>query len=716
MPTTSEPDHNPQQPAPPAGAGSANTSSSGQPALDEGVDAALARMPENAYRELRPGEVYQPLVADERPAHEVTARSIGFGLANAVVWSAAVSYLTLKLGQGLEAAVPISILAIGFSVLFRRRSTLLENMNVLALGATSGIVVGGSLFVMPAIHILKLDDLSSFFQVFFVPLLGAALGVLFLIPLRRYFVRDMHGKLPFPEGTAIAEVLVAGQRGGKQAVLLLKAMGIGYVFDLLTTLFRAWPETFTTAALGQLAGFTARFKAVFSLNTTAAIAGLGYLIGVRYAAFIMAGSLLSNFVLVPFLAFLGQQGAITVGIGVPPLGEMSHAQLFAEYARYMGIGAIFVAGLVSVLKMLPIMGQAIHQGLRGLAQRRRDGAAALPRTEQDIPISVVLGLIGLVVAAIWIYFRLAVTANQSSPTLMATLAVIIAVTVALLFSAVSAWAVAMISVTPISGMTLMTLIVSAVLLKKLGLSGREGMLGVLLIGGVVCTALSMTGTLVTEFKLSYWLGATPRKVQWGNIIGSVLSALVVTAVMLLLAKVYGFSEAEGHSQPLAAPQANAMAAVLRFLMETADATKWYLLALGGVIALIVEMVGVSPLAFALGMYIPMEYNSPILFGAIVAWFVRRSSPDPVLGRARGDRGILLASGLIAGGALAGITAAIVQFVESLKGVQPWKLPRIGFVDGDLPAFLALVMFVAVCCYLYFDSVQARREDAGPSLG
>lgn len=683
------------------------------PTASPGAGIDITGMPENAYRELAPGETYQPLVPDERPAHEVTARSVGFGLVNAVFWSAAVSYLTLKLGQGLEAAVPISILAIGFSTMFRRRSTLVENVNILAFGATSGIVVGGSLFVMPAIHILGLDDLSSFFQIFFVPLLGAALGLLFLIPLRRYFVRDMHGKLPFPEGTAIAEVLVAGQRGGTQALLLLKAMGIGYLFDLLTTLFKAWPETFTTAALTPLAGFTARFKAIFSLNTTAAIAGLGYIIGVRYAAYIMAGSLFSMWFVVPLLGFLGGYVDRPIGVDLPPLADMDHDALFGEYARYMGIGAIFVAGLISVIKMLPIMVQAIGQGIRGLRQRR--GAGALPRTEQDIPMPIVLALIVLVVAAIWVYFRVAVTAGLSSPTLMATLAVLIAVVVALLFSAVSAWAVAMISVTPISGMTLMTLIVSAVLLKNLGMSGREGMLGVLLIGGVVCTALSMTGTLVTEFKLAYWMGATPRKVQWSNIVGAVLSAIVVTAVMLLLARVYGFAESAEHTQPLAAPQANAMAAVLKFLMQTADATKWYLLALGGVVALIVEMVGVSPLAFALGMYIPMEYNSPILLGAIVAWLVRHSSKDPVLNRARGDRGILLSSGLIAGGALAGITAAVVQFGESLERV-PVTLKRIGFTEGNWPALLGLAMFVGICVYLLLDSLRARREDAGPSLG
>ncbi len=674
-------------------------------------------MPENAYRELEPGETYEPIVAEGVPCEEVTTRSIGFGLVNALIWSAAVSYLTLKLGQGLEAAIPIAILAIGFSAMRQRRSTLLENVNILAFGATSGIVVGGSLFVMPAIHILQLDDRSSFFQIFFVPLLGAILGVLFLIPLRRYFVRDMHGKLPFPEGTAIAEVLVTGQRGGKQAMQLVKAMGIGFSFDLLTTLFGAWRENFSTAAISALGGFTAKFKAVFALNTTAAICGLGYLIGVRYAAYIMAGSLFSYFLVVPMFSFLGNYVTVPVGTGLPALGAMTHDQLFDEYARYMGIGAIFVAGLVSVIKMLPVMGQALRQGIRGIRGARAGGDADAPRSDTDIPMSIVLVMILAVVAAIWIYFRVAVTAGQANPSLMATSAVFIAVLVALLFSAVSAWAVAMISVTPISGMTLMTLIVSAVLLSKLGFAEEQGMLGVLLIGGVVCTCLSMTGTLVTEFKLAYWVGATPRKVQWANFVGVVASALVVTAVMLLLAKVYGFSKTPDHPNPLPAPQANAMAAILEFIMKTGDATKWYLLAFGGVVALIVEMVGVSSLAFALGMYIPIEYNSPILVGALVAHFVRHSSKDDLLNRARGDRGILLSSGLIAGGAIAGVAAALVQFIESPDAVGHQLVPRIGFTEGDGANWLGLVMFLGICVYLYLDSLRAKRDEgSGPSLG
>jgi putative OPT family oligopeptide transporter len=674
-------------------------------------------LPRNAHRELEPGETYVPAIPPDRPCREVTPRSIGAGIAMTLFFSAAVSYLTLKLGQGLEAAIPISILAIGLSTMFRRRSTLLENVNVIAIGATSGIVVGGSLFVMPAIHILDLDSYSSFFQIFFVPLLGAILGVLLLVPFRRYFVARMHGKLPFPEATACTEVLVTGERGGKQARVLLYAMGIGALYDGSVLLLGTWRENFTTASVGFLDFMTTKVKAVFSLNTTAAIAGLGYLIGVRYAAFILAGSFFSYFVIVPILGFLGGHVDVPIGVDVPALSELGAEDLFYEYARYIGIGGIFAAGLISIVKMLPVMLQAFGAGFReiGTLMRERGGAArgTVPRDDSDIPMPVVMGLILLVVLVIWIYFRFSVLAGMENATVLSLVAVTVAFVIALLFSAVSAWAVAMISVTPISGMTLMTLLIGAVILSRLGMKGETGMLATLLIGGVVCTALSMSGTLITEFKMSYWLGATPRRVQWSNILGSVAAAVVVTAVMMLLARTHGFVKSPVHPHPLPAPQANAMADVLRTIMLTPDPTKIFLYGIGATVALIIEMLGVSSLAFALGMYIPIEYNSPIIVGALVAHFVRKSGRgDRQLSEARYNRGILLSSGLIAGGALMGVLSAIPKLFEKVEGEL---IPVLGIGETALGNWLGLASFILLCLYLYWDACRAKAEDAGPSL-
>ena len=665
-------------------------------------------LPENARRELKPGEVYKPMVPTERGVIEVTLRSVVFGFCMAVLFSGAAAYIALKLGQGIETTIPIAILAVGFSALVGRKSSLIENVNIMSIGATSGIIVGGSVFTMPAIYILGLEGLSSFFQIFVVPLFGAVLGVLFLIPFRRYFVADMHGKLPFPEATATAEVLVTGERGGKQAKVLAYAMAIGAVFDFVGPSMHAWAENFTTAMVGGLSVLTHRVKAVFSLNTSAAICGLGYLIGVRYAAIILAGSFMSWFVLVPLFAHLGQHIPGPITDGFEPLSQMPAEDLFYNYARYVGIGGIFAAGLISIFKMSSVIAKAFGQAFGEIVRRRGSSreAATVTRVDRDMKMTTVFGLIFGLALLLWVYFRFAVLADQSNPTTLSLVAIAITLVIAFLFAAVSAWAIAMIGVTPISGMTLMTLIVTAVLFSQMGLSGPGGMLATLLVGGVVCTALSMTGTLVTEFKVGYWLGATPRTIQWSNILAAAVSSVTVTAVIILLARVYGFAPSASHPAPMPAPQPNAMAAVLSSLMGGGQAP-WFLYGIGVVLAVTVEMVGVSGLAFALGMYLPIELNSPILVGAIVAWLVKKSSRDEALSKARHDRGLLLASGLIAGGAIIGVVAALLKFFEDKY--QTAIIPDLNHV-GAGGNWLGLAVFLLLCAYIYWDA--HRAETAG----
>ena len=664
-------------------------------------------LPENARRELKPGENYTPIISVEGGVVEVTLRSIVFGLCMSVLFSGAAAYIALKLGQGIETAIPIAILAIGFSALSLRKSTLIENVNILSIGATSGIIVGGSVFTMPAIYILGIEKLSSFFQIFVVPLFGAILGVLFLIPFRRYFVADMHGKLPFPEATATAEVLVTGERGGRQAKVLAYAMAIGAVFDFMGPSMHAWAENFTTAAIGSLSALTTKVKAVFSLNTSAAICGLGYLIGVRYAAIILAGSMMSWFVLVPLLAYLGNSIPGPITEGLEPLSHMSAEDIFYNYARYVGIGGIFAAGLISILKMSSVIIKAFRQAFGEIFRRRKRTRepSALTRIDRDMKMTTVFGMILGLAAVLWLYFRFVVLAGQTNPTTLSLVAIAVTLVIAFLFAAVSAWAIAMISVTPISGMTLMTLIVTAVLFSQLGLSGHTGMLATLLVGGVVCTALSMTGTLVTEFKIGYWLGATPRTIQWSNILAAAVSSVTVTAVIILLAKVYGFAPSTAHPTPMPAPQPNAMAAVLSSLMGGGKAP-WFLYGLGVVFAAVVEMIGVSGLAFALGMYLPIELNSPILAGALVAWLVKRSSRDEAVSKSRHDRGLLLASGLIAGGAIIGVVAALLKFVEDKY--QTTIIPDLNNL-GSAGNWLGLVVFLLLCVYIFSDSIRGAKQ-------
>jgi putative OPT family oligopeptide transporter len=646
---------------------------------------------------------------------EVTWVSALQGLLWSAVFSAAATYIALKLGQGIESAIPIAILAVGISAVlaraFMRPAHILENVNVLAVGATSGIVAGGSVFTMPAIFILGLEDRSSFWQIFLVPLLGALLGVFFLAPFRRYFTRDLHGKLPFPEARATTEILVAGNRGGRSAVVLSWSAGLAMAFDFAGTAMRAWAETFSTAAITALAPFTERVKAVFSMNTTAAIFGLGYIMGIDYAAIILAGSMVSFFALVPLFGWLGPHVAGLVPPADAPLAAMTAGEIFATYVRPIGIGGIFAAGLLSIVRMSPVIVRAGQKAFGEVARLARGGAVATEeRTDRALPMSLVLAGVAATGLVLLAYFRFSVLAGEPRATVTALLATGLALVIAFLFAAVSAWAIAMISVTPISGMTLTTLIVTSVALAAMGLSGRSGMLQVLLIGGVVCTALSMSGSLVTQYKIGYWLGATPRKIEVSNLLGSVMASVFTTLVIFLMARVYGF----GPGSPLPAPQPNAMAAVLRGVMGDGGAP-WFLFGLGAVFAVAVELCGVSALAFALGMYLPMDLNSPLAFGAGIAWLLQHSSREPRVAAARHERGTLVASGFIAGGALAGVLAALLRYVEDETGLA--IVPDLTAVPG-LGPFLAawgnwtgLGVFLLLGAFVYRVS---RRGAGGPA--
>jgi putative OPT family oligopeptide transporter len=668
-------------------------------------------LPENAYRELRDGETYEPLVPAAATVPEVTRRSIAFGLIMTTIFSAAAAYISLKLGQGIESAIPIAILAIGFSAMARRKSTLLENVHIVTLGACAGIVVGGSTFTMPAIFILVLEHQSSFGQVFVVPLLGAILGVLFLIPFRRYFVAEMHGKLPFPEGTATAEILVAGGRGGRQALVLLTSMAVAFVVDFLALHFKMWRDTFTTALIPQLKTLTEDVKAIFVLNTSAAVLGLGYIVGLRYATIIAAGSFLSYWVFVPLIGYLGAHVPGEIIPGRPPIPGLSAEDLFFQYVRYIGIGAIFAAGVLSVLKMSPVIAQAVS---RVFGELRRAGRPSdtTRRTDRDLPIGGVMAGAAALAVVLFLYFRFSVLTDTAHPTLISFVSVLLIFAITFLFSAVSAWAIAMISTTPISGMTLTTLIISALALSSMGLAGASGMLSVLLIGGVVCTALSMTGSMVTLLKVGYWTGATPKTIEWTLIAGAAIASVTVTAVMFMFARVYGYTPGPLHPNPVAAPQANAMAAVISSVMQSGQAP-WFLYGIGAVVAVIVQSLGISALAFALGMYLPIELNTPILAGAAVAWLVKRPAGNPVIERARGNRGTLIASGFIAGGAIAGVLDGVIRFLFDVNGKS------VGYelhVPDKLGNGLGLLAFLLLGAYVYWDALKAKEEEgAGPEI-
>ncbi|MBN1443080.1 MAG: OPT/YSL family transporter, partial [Planctomycetes bacterium] len=667
-------------------------------------------LPENAYRELGPGERYTPMVPAEVTVPELSLRSILFGIAMNVVWAAAATYIALKVGQGIETAIPISILAVGLSGLLlrlgRRRSTILENINVLAISTTSGMVAGGTVFTMPAIYLLRLDehlDLSGgmlFLHIFLVPLLGAMLGVIFLVPFRRYFVKEMHGKLPFPEATATNQILVTGQGGGAGALVLIYSFALSALYTLCTAGMKLWSEVFTTGKLivswkeaapgaapplelversvathafaGDFwVGLAERTKAIFSLGTGAEFVGLGFIIGVRYASIIVAGSVLSFFVIVPLLAPLGLEGLQAIN---PMIQDDSAQAIFNGIPKNIGIGCIFTAGILSILKMGKVIVTALRESLGSLF-RRRGSVAAAERTETDMSYGA-LAFVGLVTTvAITLYFRSFVLAGMDGAGTLTAVSVLLALGVAFIFITVSAWAIATISVTPISGMTVTTIIVTAVALLAFGLpKGAGGQLAVLLVGGVVATALSVAGTLVTEFKLGYWAGATPRRIQWSTIASAALASAVVTGTIMLLAETKGF-DPDVSRDALQAPQANLMRSALDSFLGTGE-VPWLPYGVGVAIALLMQLVGVSPLAFGLGMYLPMSLNTPILAGAIVAAAVKRGSGSDPRTQARTDKGIIIASGFIAGAAIVGVV---------LNGIRSWSATE-PFLDAiDVPA-------------------------------
>ena len=647
----------------------------------------LNSLPDNAYRELKPGEVYKPIMPANSKPREVTTYSVVFGIIMAIVFSAAAAYLGLKVGQVFEAAIPIAIIAVGCGNLMKKNNMLGQNVIIQSIGASSGVIVAGAIFTLPALYILGLD--AKFYQIFLSSLLGGLLGILMLIPFRKYFVKDMHGKYPFPEATATTEVLLSGEKKGNQAKLLAVSGLVGGLYDFFISTFGWWTETISTRIMGWGEMLAEKTKLVFKVNTGAAVLGLGYIVGLKYAAIICAGSFTVWFVLIPFLSYFADGQTVAVGEGVSMLiRDMSPEQLFTNYARHIGIGGIAMAGIVGIIRSSGIIKQALGLAVKELGGKKGSEEVA-ERTQHDLSMKFILiGLLATLITT-FIFFQFGVLGNLFQ-TIVAILIVFI---ISFLFTTVAANAIAIVGTNPVSGMTLMTLILASLVLVSAGLSGTNGMMAAMVIGGVVCTALSMAGGFITDLKIGYWIGTTPAKQERWKFLGTVVSAATVAGVMMILNQTYGFVG----ENALVAPQANAMAAVIKPLME-GGATPWMLYFAGAALALILTMIGVPALAFALGMFIPLDLNTPLLIGGLVSWYVSTRSKDEKVNKMRRERGTLIASGFIAGGALMGVISAVLKYAGA-----DW------YATWSGAEWLAVVMYVVIIGYFIWDSLRAKEE-------
>jgi len=647
-------------------------------------------LPENAYRELKEGEDYKPIMPANQLVPEVNFRSVSLGLLMAIIFSAAAAYLGLKIGQVFEAAIPIAIIAVGLSSVTKRKNALGENVIIQSIGASSGVIVAGAIFTLPALYILKLE--AHFYQVFLSSLLGGVLGILFLIPFRKYFVQDMHGKFPFPEATATTEVLVSGEKGGSQAKLLLISGLIGGIYDFVIATFGMWSEVFTTRVIPIGQTLAEKAKIVFKINLGAAVVGLGYIIGLKYAAIICAGSFVGWYVIIPLIAhvgeILGAQGEMVNQIAV-----MAPEEIFKGYVRLIGIGGIAMAGIIGIIRSSSIIKMALGLAVKETLNKKAV-KGDIPRTQRDLSMKVVLYGILITAVLVFIFFQFGVVHNLTH----ALVGLGIVMIIAFLFTTVAANAIAIVGTNPVSGMTLMTLILTSLVMVSVGLSGTSGMVAALVIGGVVCTALSMAGGFITDLKIGYWLGSSPYKQEGWKFLGTLVSAATVGGVIIILNKTYGFTGEDA----LVAPQANAMAAVIEPMMS-GQAAPWLLYAAGAFLSLILTMIGVPALAFSLGMFIPLELNTPLLVGGLIAYFVSTRSKDVKLNNARKERGTLIASGFIAGGALMGVVSAMMKFGKIDLMVLPWA-------ESNSAQILGLAMFILLVGFLYRVSLKAKAEE------
>ena len=666
-------------------------------------------LPENATRELKPGEEYQPLLSPKKNYPEVTPWSVSIGLLMTIIFSAAAAYLGLKVGQVFEAAIPIAIIAVGLSSALGRKNSLGENVMIQSIGSCSGAIVAGAIFTLPALYILqdRYPELTvNFSKVFLSSLLGGILGILFLIPFRKYFVKEMHGKYPFPEATATTQVLVSGESGGKGAKTLLLSGIIGGLYDFIVATFGAWSETLSTTIIPFGQTIAEKAKLTLKLNTGAAVLGLGYIVGLKYSFIICCGSFLVWLIIIPLMNLIWGGSVLDfMGTGITQtVSEMSPDEIFSNYARHIGIGGIATAGIIGIIKSFGVIKSALGLATKEFRRKKSDTQEEVIRTQKDISMKIVVIGIAVTLVAVFIFFATGVVDNIW----LAVVGLLIVAVIAFLFTTVAANAIAIVGTNPVSGMTIMTLILASIVLVACGLKGTAGMVAAMIIGGVVCTALSVAGAFITDLKVGYWIGTTPKNQETWKFLGVLVAAATVGGVMMVLNSTYGFTG----ENALVAPQANAMAAVIEPMMNGGNAP-WLLYGIGAVLAIILTLCKVPALAFALGMFIPIDLNLPLLIGGAVSWFVGSRCKSAKTGlpqeecdkinSERQEKGTLIASGFIAGGALMGVVSAILKFAK-----VDWMIPSDSCWAKCWAEPIAIVPYLAIIAYMIFACLEKDK--------
>jgi len=703
------------------------------------VSGGKRSLPKSAYRPLEEGEVYTPYIPSDTVIPEITTRSVFLGALMAAIFTLATAVSGLRAGQVFEAAIPIAILAIGIGKVFKRKNTILENVIIQSIGSASGVVVAGAIFTLPTLFMLELNP--DLLTIFMTAALGGVLGIVLLIPLRRYFVKDMHGQFPFPEATAVNEILVTGEKAGNQASVLTVSMIVGGLFDFIADGLRFWNSKFEWGVLGGMfKDLTEKTKMVFKVDALAFFVGLGYIVGLKYATIIVMGSFMSWFIFVPLVGWLFSNfpdATILVGTTNLAVADMTADAIFSNFVRNIGIGAIAAAGIIGIIKNLGVIVTSFSVGFKGIFGKGGE-VEKTERVDTDMNMTYVLGIIGLALVSMAVFFYFV-----TGDVIYTVVGLLIAFVISFLFTTVAARAIAIVGTNPVSGMTLMTLILTSAILVSIGLTGSSGMLIALVIGGVVCTALSMSGGFITDLKVGYWLGATPAKQQQWKFVGTIIAALVVGGAIILINSAYGFSvpldpttgakltpdQIEGGMQfvmganpDMPAPQANVMKTIIETLMNPEANVAWMLFGVGIMLAILLDRIGVPALAFGLGMYLPQELNTPLLLGAFVAYFLQKSSKDKDLAQARVQKGTLIASGFIAG-------TALFKILEAVLKVIPGDQPGVTFLDNinasygatassqtflfggqDFSAIIGLVLVLILCGWVFWSASKAEKEE------